>query len=162
MKRLLACTAAAAIATAAVAGESPYTGPGSNRAALSAERACAPQVNEAERMLGYVPSRDSRRGEVVRQLQYARAAMRDGDAGQCLSYARAARQIEADAGAAPRPGRGPYGRPYSPYDPQVPYGAPAPGYPGAYPPGYAGPYGGYAPGYRPPTGGDGAPWEGNP
>ena len=162
MKHLLACMTAAAIAAAApaAAGESPYTGPGSDPAALDAQRSCEPQVNEANRVLVYLPPRDPRRPEIVRQLQYARSAMRDGDTDQCLEYVRRAREVEGYAAAGPNPAtRAPYGRPYAPYNPSIPYGAPAPGYYGAYPPGYAGPYGGYAPGYAPPAAGNGgAPW----
>lgn len=162
MNRLLACTTAAAIAAAApaAAGESPYTGPGSNPAALNAQRSCGPQVNEADRVLVYLPPRDPRRPEIVRELQYARGAMRDGDAGLCLQHVRRAREIEGGVATGPDPASpSPYARPYAPYNRPVPYGVPAPGYySGPYAPGYARPYGGYAPGYIPPASGGGAPW----
>ena len=158
MKQLLACTTVVAIAaTAAFAGEAPYTGPGSNPAALNAQRSCEPQVNEAERIMVYLPPRDSRRPAIAQQLQYARGAMRDGDAGQCLAHVRRAREIEGDASAYPQPEAGaPYGGNYRPYNRPVPYGVPTPY--GVPAPGYSGPYGpGYGPGYRPPTGD--APWQ---
>jgi hypothetical protein len=72
----------------ALAGEAQYTGPGSNPQVLSAERACEPQIGQAQKGLVMLrlSADDSRGKQIVRELQLARQAMEQGNLQGCVSH----------------------------------------------------------------------------
>jgi len=93
------CIVGAVLVTAivslpAIAGETPYTGPGANTQALSASKTCQPKYNAAQRRMVFVPESDPRKPAIVRELQLANLAMSQGDAQTCLLHVGKADDLE--------------------------------------------------------------------
>ena len=71
-----------------LAGETQYTGPGSNPQVLSAERACEPKIGQAQKamVLMRLQAGDPRGQQIAQELAQARMAMEKGNLQGCLSH----------------------------------------------------------------------------
>lgn len=84
----------AIVSLPAIAGETPYTGPGANTQAIAATKTCQPKYNAAQRQMVFMRESDQRKPVVVRELQLANLAMSQGDAQACLLHVGKANDLE--------------------------------------------------------------------
>lgn len=94
MKHMVITAMAAIVSFPAFAGETPYTGPGANTAALAATKTCQPKYDAAQRKMVFMPESDQRKPVVVRELQLANLAMSQGKAQECLLHVGKATGLE--------------------------------------------------------------------
>jgi len=93
MSRLV-FVALAALCAPALAGETPYTGPGSNPATLAAMKTCEPMIDKASRRLVFLPQNDPARPQIVGELAQARTAMDNGNEALCEQHVHSAEALE--------------------------------------------------------------------
>ena len=79
-----------------LAGETQYTGPGSNPQVLSAERACEPKIGQATNAFARLrlQAGDPRGQQIAQELAQARMAMEQGNLQGCMSHVANATGME--------------------------------------------------------------------